>query len=76
MREPWFECNEIVLFAGLAVLGGVRMVVRELPIAESIVDLRAFRDFNLKVLGGMSCAALLLLPLARPVAMAQSRTGQ
>lgn len=49
VREQWFESHEIIFFTALAVVGGVATIVRELAIAEPIVDLRAFRDRNFTV---------------------------
>lgn len=49
VREQWFESREIVFFTILAMLGGVGLLLRELSIAEPIVELRAFRDFNFAV---------------------------
>ena len=46
VREQWFESPEIVIFSVVACVAFVAMVVRELRIAEPIVDLRAFRDLN------------------------------
>jgi MFS transporter, DHA2 family, multidrug resistance protein len=49
VREQWFESREIIFFTVLATLGGLAMIIRELSIAEPIVDLRAFRDRNFTV---------------------------
>ena len=49
VREQWFESRQIVFYTWLAVAGAVGMVVRELSIAEPIVELRAFRDLNFAV---------------------------
>ncbi len=49
VREEWFDSREISFFAVLAVISGILMVIRELSIAEPIVDLRAFRDRNFAV---------------------------
>lgn len=49
VREQWFESNEIRFFTLLSIFGGIAMVVRELTIAEPIVDLWAFRDANFTV---------------------------
>ena len=57
VRKEWFDSREIIFFATLAALGGVAMLVRELRIAEPIVDLRAFRDANFAV-GCLFCFVL------------------
>ncbi len=49
VREQWFESREIIFFTALAVFGGIALVIRELSIAEPIVDLRAFHDLNFTI---------------------------
>ena len=49
VRKEWFESSAIVGFSLVALAAGLAMLYRELTIANPIVDLWAFRDFNFAV---------------------------
>jgi MFS transporter, DHA2 family, multidrug resistance protein len=69
-RLDWFESDEILLWAGLALLGYYLFVVHSLTAAEPFLDMRMFRDRNfvvglilMFVFGLLVFVPMVLIPL-------------
>ena len=69
-RLDWFESDEILLWAGLALLGYYLFVVHSLTTAEPFLDIRMFRDRNfvvglilMFVFGLLVFVPMVLIPL-------------
>jgi MFS transporter, DHA2 family, multidrug resistance protein len=69
-QDDWFASNLIRVLAGVAVLGLVAFIWRELTVDDPIVDLRIFRNRNfavgvglITVMGAVLYSSIALLPL-------------
>ena len=70
-RLDWFESDEILLWAGLALLGYYLFVVHSLTTAEPFLDIRMFRDRNFVV--GLILMFVFGLPRAHGADPADAR---